>query len=675
MTLRSYLLFIVFVAGVTGAVLASGIQQWSRVLDERGMDAGAAQVFLQEWEGVTQSVRTVLVLSDLVVGSGVTYLGEDILAENRRLDSLLETMSTRPVFGDSASEFGVMRLHLIEMNRIIKKAMVSSEPSLLLPALDLPAKALVTSLVGIGENATRRGTKARNLLFEGRSDAESLASWGGAAYILGLVLLGLMASRKIGKPMDGLMALAREERKATDIKAEELLTGPVEFQELTRRISALVVDLEKRVLERTEKLESQALVLRAEVLERKSAQESLFETNGHLKETLSELHMALTELNMAQTALIKQERFRALGQMVSGLSHDFNNLLLPIVSYSALMLETNDMPQGEQTEFLQVIQRAALDGAQIIGRMRELYRSGPTDEQGVPILMDSLVSQTLELARPRWMSDRERSIEVVMDLNAPVEVPVLRTEVRQALLNLVLNAADAMPTGGVLTLSTWHDESMVYLSIRDTGTGMSASVVSQCFEPFFSTKEENGTGLGLPMVYKVMQEHQGSIEVESVLGEGTTFVCSLPLEGIQRSNNPEASPGLGEDGRTLKGLFVHGADPEAQDLLEKLRTSEIEWESCDDPMDALRHLEYGEFDVWSCGMELVDLSAVELAVMAREAGVKSAPILLLGEEEKLSEGERTLFQGVISREQDCVSLVKELLGILSSGGEPVRHES
>jgi signal transduction histidine kinase len=244
-----------------------------------------------------------------------------------------------------------------------------------------------------------------------------------------------------------------------------------------------------------------------------------------------QLQSAYDDLRRTQQNVMQQERLRALGQMAGGVAHDINNAIVPIGLHAELLLK-NPSVNAQGVEHLKIIQRAIADVAQTVTRMGQFYRQRDSATELVAVSLNPLVEQVLELTRVRWsdMSQhRGALIQVVTDLS-PDAPPIrgVEGEIRDALINLVFNAVDAMPGGGTLTLRTRVEraagaEERVIVEVSDTGNGMDEETRKRCLEPFFTTKGERGTGLGLAMVYGVAQRHGAELEVESAPGKGTTM--------------------------------------------------------------------------------------------------------------------------------------------------------
>jgi signal transduction histidine kinase/ActR/RegA family two-component response regulator len=248
---------------------------------------------------------------------------------------------------------------------------------------------------------------------------------------------------------------------------------------------------------------------------------------AHQAQLYGALQAAYDDLRQTQQAVMQQERLRSLGQMASGIAHDINNAISPIALYTDSLLEkeTNLSAQGRSQ--LETVQRAVEDVAATVARMREFYRQREPQMSLAPVQVNELVQQVVDLTRARWSDMPQRQgIAIELQLELASEKPVImgvESEIREALTNLVFNAVDAMPDGGALILRTRAvDTGHVQIAVSDTGTGMDENARRRCLEPFFTTKGERGTGLGLAMVYGVVQRHSAEIEIDSTLGAGTT---------------------------------------------------------------------------------------------------------------------------------------------------------
>ena len=264
---------------------------------------------------------------------------------------------------------------------------------------------------------------------------------------------------------------------------------------------------------------------------------------AHQAQLYSALQRAYEDLRQTQKAMLQQERLLALGQMASGIAHDINNAISPISLYTESLLEKEPGLSPRARSHLETIQRAIDDVGRTVTRMREFYRQREPQLTLLPVDLNALVLQVIELTRARW-SDmaQQRGIAIEMRTELAPALPVIMAadnEIREALINLIFNAVDAMPNGGPLILRTQVSQhkgvgserqasrEFVQVEVIDSGIGMDDDTRRRCLEPFFTTKGERGTGLGLAMVYGTIQRHSADIEIDSALGRGTTMRLSF----------------------------------------------------------------------------------------------------------------------------------------------------
>ena len=253
-------------------------------------------------------------------------------------------------------------------------------------------------------------------------------------------------------------------------------------------------------------------------------------------ETYLVLQRAYDDLRQTQQAILQQERLRVLGQMASGIAHDINNAMSPVALYTDVMLERDLSLSAQSRSYLQIIQQAVGDVAQTVARMREFYRQREPHLALATVQINPLVEQVIDLTRARW-SDIPLKAGVVIHVErelAPELPPFMgvESEIRDALTNLIFNAVDALPEGGRITLRTGiaAKDASIFVDVCDGGMGMDEDTRRRCLEPFFTTKGERGTGLGLAMVYGMVQRHSADIDIQSAVGQGTTIRLSFPRQ-------------------------------------------------------------------------------------------------------------------------------------------------
>lgn len=304
---------------------------------------------------------------------------------------------------------------------------------------------------------------------------------------------------------------------------------------------------------------------------------------AHQARLHTELQGAYNELRQTQQAVMQHERLRALGQLASGIAHDINNTLSPVSGFAELLLRNEKNLSDSARKYLLHIKTASDDVAHIVTGMRDFYRKREEHQPLLPVRLNHLAQQVIELTRPRWRDisqQRGVSVDVKLDFDANLpEIIGTESELREAITNLMFNAVDAMPEGGVITVRTricsWTQSRVrgrvpthVALEVSDTGVGMDDETRKRCLEPFFSTKGQRGTGLGLAMVYGVVQRHDGMIEIESQPGHGSTFRFLFPVREAPKTDLIEKPADLGPL-PPLRILFVDD-EPLLRELVKEI---------------------------------------------------------------------------------------------------------
>ena len=266
---------------------------------------------------------------------------------------------------------------------------------------------------------------------------------------------------------------------------------------------------------------------------------------AHQSRLHRELETAYNELRQTQAAVLA-ETLKALicSPNRASIAHDVNNALSPVVGFSDIIMNGDFGLDIHGKKYLKYIRTAGEDIAHIVARLREFYRTREDNESLQLVNLNTLVEQVVEMTRPRWRDIPQSNgitIEMVTDLAVDIsEMACIESEIREAFTNLVLNAVDAMPAGGKITLRTRVMRpvagsklpNQIAVDISDTGTGMNEETRKRCLEPFFSTKGKRGTGLGLAMVYGVIKRHEGTIDIQTEVGKGTTFSSPFPCARI-----------------------------------------------------------------------------------------------------------------------------------------------
>lgn len=359
------------------------------------------------------------------------------------------------------------------------------------------------------------------------------------------------------------------------------------------------------------------------VIERERSRSTLRETNLRLEQTLQ-------ELQATQRQVVQQERLRALGQMASGIAHDFGNALMPIMGYSELLLGSKKLAgDASATLWLRTILTAATDAAAVVSRLRQFYRTRTTTETDAPVNLSLLARQVVDLTHPVWVTKAQaRGVHSAVDTDLPEVPPILgvESELRQAVINLVLNAIDAMPAGGTLLLKTRIAGDRVALDVRDTGIGMTEEMRQRCLEPFFTTKTDGtASGLGLGMVYGVVQRHHGRLDIDSAVGQGTTITLSFPAVDV--SAIPPA-PERARPAPSLRVLVVEDNSTARGVLVELLLADGHSVVTAANGTDALARLHSATFDLVLTDRVMPMMGGDELALRVK-GSAKPVPVVMI----------------------------------------------
>jgi len=265
------------------------------------------------------------------------------------------------------------------------------------------------------------------------------------------------------------------------------------------------------------------------------------------QQSATQLQDVVDDLRATQAQLVRGETLSAIGKLASGMAHHLNNLFAVILGRLETLLPK--LPDPEARRYIEIVQRAAQDGAEVVRRVQRFSRVQPVS-RAMPVDLNQLAQEVLDLTRPRWHNEallRQIRIDTALDLGAIQPVAGELAPLREVLMNLVLNAIDAMPGGGRLGVRTWADGQGVHCDVSDSGAGMPEEVRQRALDPFFTTKGPKSTGLGLSVTYGIIQRHNGKLEIDSAPGRGTTVHVTLPAAGgaavVPASSTPEpASP-------------------------------------------------------------------------------------------------------------------------------------
>jgi len=347
----------------------------------------------------------------------------------------------------------------------------------------------------------------------------------------------------------------------------------------------------------------------------------------------------MTETKHLREQLSDTERLRALGELASGVAHDFNNLLGAILGRIQLLRKRGFEPDVDRN--MAVVEKAAMDGRETVRRIQEFSRVR-TDRPVSTVDLTEIIRDAVEITRTRWKNDAERrNIAIQVHLDCQEVPPVLGNahELREVYTNLILNAVDAMPNGGHLTLRCRAEGEAVYSEVEDTGVGMPEEIRRHLFDPFFTTKGHAGTGLGMSVAYGIVTRHEGTIEVDTDLGQGTKFKLSFPAchADLEVKGGDGASlPHLVRPGRIL---VIDDETAIAQLLEDALTGVGHSVEIAVSGKEGVEMAVVSEFDLVMTDLGMPDMSGWEVASTIRKERPGVPVILVTGWGTTLSKDE------------------------------------
>lgn len=359
---------------------------------------------------------------------------------------------------------------------------------------------------------------------------------------------------------------------------------------------------------------------------------------------VEELNRYIVQQERIQEQFSQVEKLSALGQLASGVAHDFNNSLASILGRSELMMKHTEDPKMRRG--LEIIAKSARDGAKTVKRIQDFARQRSEHDFEL-VEVDQMLLDVSEITRPRWRDGAEaKNIHIHLELknHSNVQVSGDVSELRDVLVNVIFNAVHAMPMGGHLTLSAEVVDDQVLLSVIDTGVGMPPEVRSRVFDPFFTTKGVEGMGLGLAVGYGVIRRHQGTFEVESELGKGSAFRIKLPVAAVGACTDNNSKPGVPDTPvrrSNMTRILVVDDEEEVRNLLrEILEDADCEAVTASHAYDGLKLFDEGGFDAVFTDVGMPGMSGWELARAIRQKNSQVPLAIITGWGEAVSTGER-----------------------------------
>lgn len=322
----------------------------------------------------------------------------------------------------------------------------------------------------------------------------------------------------------------------------------------------------------------------------------------------------ITERKEAEEALIQAQRLSAIGELASGVAHDFNNSLQGIFGNIELALLRDISP--EVRGYLETIKKSAVDAASRIQQLQRFSGKGKSQNGYEQLNLNSIVDDAVSQTRPLWKDESEKvGITITIEKNytgKELRVDANSGELRSVLYNLIKNSVHAMPEGGKLAFETGENEMGVYITVTDTGTGMDEETKTRVLQPFFTTKGfEQGKGLGMSTSYAIVKEHGGEIYVkETVLGKGTSIEIMLPYSKGKENRPEDAVSGYEGSARVLWVDDEKVIRNMGKDLLETLKHSADVAASGEEALSLLRNNRY---DLMITDVGMPNMSGWQLA--------------------------------------------------------------
>jgi len=380
----------------------------------------------------------------------------------------------------------------------------------------------------------------------------------------------------------------------------------------------------------------------------------------------------ITEQKQERERAARADKLRALGQLASGVAHDFNNSLAAILGRAQLILRR--VQDEELIRSLGIIVTAAEDAAATVRRIQTFARKS-VDAELEFLNIGSLLRDAIEITRTRWENEaRANGLNVDVTLNAESDLFVRgnASELREVFVNLIVNAVDAMPGGGKLIICSQLKGGRLRLRFADTGTGMKEEVRERVFEPFYTTKGVLGTGLGLAVSYGIIERHKGSISVESKPGKGTAFYIDLPLAESGESAANESRP---EARSSSLSVLVVDDEPFVRDTLaDMLVDLDHKVVTADCGRDALAKVCSDDFDLVFTDLAMPEMDGWETAREIHKHR-PDLPIVLVtgyGATAQPPAGELDLVACIISKPFDFDQVTGTIGKVCNGSGSPVR---
>lgn len=353
-----------------------------------------------------------------------------------------------------------------------------------------------------------------------------------------------------------------------------------------------------------------------------------------LTQANEDLRNAYEKLHESQAMLIHSEKMKAIGDLASGVAHDFNNLL-GIIYGRAQLLQLRATDQKIKND-LDVILKAAMDGAETVKRLQDFAKK-KVDDNASAIDVNLIIEDVIHLTQTKWKDIAHQkgiNIEIIREFDKLPIVFGSGSELREILTNLILNAVDAMPKGGIIKITTKNLDRLYSISVEDTGVGIPSEALPKIFNPFYTTKGERGTGLGLAMVKTLVAKRQGDIQVQSEVGVGTKFTITFPKQNVDKSllfekiDAPEIQKIGNKDQYSV--LIIDDEEEIRYLLAEILQQANYKVAIAKDGKDGLEKFRKESIDIVFTDLGMPDLNGWEVAKEIKKLNPSTPVVLISG---------------------------------------------
>ena len=348
----------------------------------------------------------------------------------------------------------------------------------------------------------------------------------------------------------------------------------------------------------------------------------------------------ITERKEMELKLFQAEKLKSLGELAGGVAHDFNNILAVILGRAQLIQMIIEPPPGmkekrksvcEAKKGLEIIEQAARDGAETVRRIQEFARNREDDKYLTSVDINEVIEHALEFTRVRWKDEGELKgiqFDIQKELSPLPPVRGSASELREVFTNLINNALDAMPQGGHLRITTFQEDSLITIKVEDDGAGIPQVIRNRIYDPFFTTKGPQSSGLGLSVSYGIITRHQGTLTVESIEGNGTTFIVTLPLS--EDTMTPKKGKPFPENQRKARILVIDDEEAVRNLLAEILLKGGHEVVAASSGKQGVEIFEKVEFDLVFTDLGMPEMSGWQVSEKVRSINGRVAVVLLTG---------------------------------------------